>query len=193
MATVTAPSPDATTGFEPDHHYEVIDGQIVETSPMGVLEGMIASRLDQAVGTFARANRLGQVVVEVLFLIDPDRGQNRRPDVAFVSHERWPIDRKMPRGMNAWAVVPDLAVEVVSPPNYADEIVDKVAEYFRAGARLVWVFYPSQDLVYAYDSPKSVRILSAGDELDGGATLPGFQMPVASLFGVDAGGAGQEG
>jgi len=176
---------------DPDGHYEVIDGQLVEIPWMGAQEARIANRLLRNLFRCDPEGRLGEPICETLFVLDPVRNLNRRPDVAFVSRERWPGDRPIPRGKAAWDVVPDLAVEVVSMSNFADEIVDKVAEYFRAGTRLVWVLYPSQDLVYAYDSPESVRILSAGDELGGGAVLPGFRMPVASLFGVDTGGAGQ--
>ena len=141
-------------------------------------------------GPYASANKLGLVVVEVLFQIDPDRRRKRRPDVAFVSGERWPIGRNVPRGDAAWEVVPDLAVEIVSPNDLADEVVDKLADYFRVGIRLAWYVYPSQALIYVYDSPKSVRILSMGDDLDGGAVLPGFKLPVSALFGEDA--RGQE-
>ncbi len=44
--------------------------------------------------------------------------RNRRPDLAFVSFDRWPIDRPMSSRDNAWDVVPDLAVEVTSPTRF---------------------------------------------------------------------------
>jgi len=188
MATVTSPMPaEEAISIEPDGHYEVINGQIVETPPMGVLEGWIASQLGLTMGTSANVGRLGRVVVEVLFQIDPSGGRKRRPDVAFVSRERWPIERPIPRGMAAWDVVPDLAVEIVSPSDLADEVVDKLADYFRAGVRLVWYIYPSQGLIYVYnfyDLPKAVLILGVGDELDGDAVLPGFRVPLAAIFGT---------
>ncbi|MEJ7637382.1 MAG: hypothetical protein WKF75_05155 [Singulisphaera sp.] len=36
--------------------------------------------------------------------------------------------------------------------------------------------------MYVYESPTSVRILQAGDDLDGGAILPGFRHSLAELF-----------
>ena len=94
-------------------------------------------------------------------------------------------------------VVPDLAIEIVSPSNSAEEIMIRLDEYFRAGTRLVWVVYPGTSKVYAYDSPTAVRILQAGDDLDGGAVLPGFRLPLAALFedgpAPDAGAEGQAG
>ena len=71
---------------------------------------------------------LGEVVGEVLFRLplEEDAGRNRRPDVAYVSFDRWPADRPMPGRDNAWDVVPDLAVEVISPTDLAQETLQKV-------------------------------------------------------------------
>src|SRR5262249_40896096 len=99
-----------------------------------------------------------------------------------VSFERWPKNRAIPPRDNAWEVVPDLAVEVISPHDLADEIIQKLTEYFQAGVRLVWIIYPQQRLVYVYDSPTQVRGLSPPDDLAGGPGLPGFRVPLASLF-----------
>ena len=69
-------------------------------------------------GPFARANRLGQVFTEMLFRINFANDLQRRPDVAFVSHARWPFNRRPPRGP-VWDMVPDLAIEVISESNSA--------------------------------------------------------------------------
>ncbi len=82
----------------------------------------------------------------------------------------------------AWAVIPDLAVEVVSPSNAAEHVTEKIEEYFEVGVRQVWVVFPNQRKIYVYSSPSSVRILTQDDELDGGDVLPGFRLAVATLF-----------
>lgn len=164
--------------------YEVIDGRVVEKPAMGVFEGMVAAWLVRLMLTAGEVNRLGLVVHEVLFVLDPARKLKRRPDLAFVSYERWPRRSPRPTG-DAWGVIPDLAVEVVSPSNTADEVIDKLEEYFRAGVRLVWVIYPVRQKLYVYTSPTAVRILQPGDDLDGGAVIPGFRVPVRALFDED--------
>jgi len=73
-------------------------------------------------------------------------------------------------------------VEVVSPHDLADDIAERVDEYFAAGTTLMWVVYPTRKLVYIYESPRQLRILGEADELDGGGVLPGFRIPIASLF-----------
>jgi Uma2 family endonuclease len=164
-----------------DTLYEVVNGRRVEKPPMGSYECCIASLVHYYLQHFVRTNGLGRALAETMFGIDPSRGLERRPDVAFVSYQRWARDRKMSRG-NAWAVVPELAIEVISPSNSAQEVAVKVREYFQAGVQLVWVIYPVLNQVYVYTSASQVRILERQDELDGGNVLPGFRLPVAALF-----------
>jgi Uma2 family endonuclease len=161
--------------------YEMIDGRIVEKPPMGAYQVWITSILTVFLHGPAAVNPMGRVVGEMLFTLDAGRKLKRRPDVAFVSYDRWPRRRPVPNE-ETWSVVPNLAVEVISPSNAADEVVKKVGDYFRAGVRLVWVVYPIERLVYVYRSAVEVRVLQVGDDLDGGDVLPGFRQPVRDLF-----------
>jgi Uma2 family endonuclease len=164
--------------------YEAVDGQVLENPPMGAQESVLAGLLQDLMGPFARGNALGRVVPETLFLIDRARRLRRRPDLAFVSAQRWPLRRRVPR-TETWDVIPDLAIEVISESNIADQVAIKIEEYFRAGVRAVWVVYPVTSKVYLYDSPTRVRILQVGDDLDGGDLLPGFRVALATLFDED--------
>src|SRR5262249_19053062 len=107
--------------------YEVVDGRILEKPPMGAQESILASFLQGLMDPIARANRLGRVATETLFLIDRARKLKRRPDLAFVSDQRWPLRRWVPR-TEAWDVVPDLTVEVISESNTADQVAIKIDE-----------------------------------------------------------------
>jgi Uma2 family endonuclease len=169
-----------TASGEDIERYEVIDGVRVEREPMGAFETVLASWLCYLMNSFAAGKKLGQAVNEVLFVLNAARNLNRRPDVAFVSYARWttPVVAREP----AWNVVPDLAIEIVSPINLAEEIDRKITDYFQAEVRLVWVFYPDSGRVYVYQSPTHVSILERTDTLDGGEVLPGFRLPIAQLY-----------
>jgi Uma2 family endonuclease len=162
--------------------YEVVDGQIVENPPMGAQESILASFLHDLMGPYARSNRLGRVVTETLFLLDRFRLLKRRPDLAFVSIKRWSLLRKVP-ATESWDVIPDLTVEVISKTNSANSVARKIEDYFQAGVSKVWVIYPSTSKIYVYDSPTRVRILQLGDDLDGEGVIPGFRVPLSTLFG----------
>ena len=166
---------------EEEAFYEVVDDQIVELAPMGAYQVWLATTLVAYLGSFARQHGLGRAVQEILFDLGPTVRRKRRPDAAFVSYARWPQQQRVP-STEAWNVVPNLAVEVVSPSDKGTDIVDKVAEYFRAGVECVWLVFSSQELVYIYDSPTQVHIISRTDALHGEPVLPHFQLPLAMLF-----------
>jgi Uma2 family endonuclease len=167
-----------------DELYEVVDGKRTRKLPMSAYSATIASRLVRKLGNFADDKGLGETVGEVLFRLPLTANlyRNRRPDVAYVSFARWPSDRAMPLKENAWDVVPDFAVEVMSTCDLAGESLEKIGEFFQSGVQLVWVVYPEQRQVYVYESPTRVRILATDDTLDGGTVLPGFQLRADSLF-----------
>jgi len=162
-----------------DELYEVINGERVR-KPMSNYENVMAGILFARLDTHATASNLGRALIEVMFDL-PHVDNNRRPDVAFVSAARWPLNRRVPR-QNAWAIVPELAAEVVSPTDDLEEVMDKVEEYFRAGVSLVWLVLPQQERVYVYTSPTAVQILSRSDDLTGDLVVPGFRLPLANLF-----------
>jgi len=182
--TVAHPSP-VSRAVTDEAHYEVVNGQRVETPRMGLYESDLANDLAcYIIEHFARLGRLGRVVIELLFRIDVPTDLQRRPDLAFVSYERWPR-RKKPAPRDAWNVVPDLAVEVVSENNSANEIQATVQDYLRCGVRLVWVVYPMQAQVFVYHSPTRIDVLERTGTLDGGDVLPGFRLPLDALFATD--------
>jgi Uma2 family endonuclease len=179
---------DAAVQAEPelldDELYEIVDGQRIENHSMSAYAVKIASRLIRKLGAYADDRQLGEVVGEMLFRLPlkGDRSRDRRPDLAFVSYQTWPSDRPQPTRDNAWDVVPDLAGEVVSPNDFAEEQQRKVLEYFEAGVRLVWVIYPELRLIHVHEAPDRIRVLTESATLDGGIALPGFQLPLDRLF-----------
>ncbi|MGC8640852.1 MAG: Uma2 family endonuclease [Isosphaeraceae bacterium] len=189
MATATLPQTEATLGQAPREHeddelYEVVNGLRIEIPPMSAYAARVATRLATKLNQHAEPEKLGEAIVESLFRLPltADKNRNRRPDVAFVSSERWPADRALPIAENAWDVVPDISIEVVSPHDLAEDLLDKIIEYFQAGVRLAWVIYPKQRLVHVYTGPRSIRVLTDADSLEGGPVLPGLSIPLMALF-----------
>lgn len=173
-----------SAAVDSDKLYEVVNGEVVELPPMGSYEAWIASILHAQLHVFA-VRELGRAVVELLFDFTKQLGNRRRPDVAFVSYERWPSDVEVPQ-TEAWDVVPNLAIEVVSPSNSARDVVDKVVEYLGVGVERVWVVYPVQRLVYIYSSPTDLKVIDEAGELADEAILPVFRLPLRVLFGPPA-------
>src|SRR5688572_26433691 len=116
-------------GFPDEPVYEVIDGVRVE-SPISSLNDFLANEATQELAMLIRPRRLGRIVHEMLFELPlTDRSRRRRPDIAFVSFERWPVDRLPPDRGNHWPVAPELAVEYISPTDLFGDLFDKLADY----------------------------------------------------------------
>ncbi len=182
MATNTADVGEVENQIVSDDAlYEVIDGRIVELPPMGTDQEVTAGILHIRLGSHVDATKAGRAVMETLFDFTEQVGRKRRPDVAFVSTQRWPRSKPVGAG-DGWPVVPNLAVEVISPSNSWDEVIAKIHEYFQVGVERVWVVTTSKKQVHIYESPTSVRILSADKELTDEDLLPGFKLALADLF-----------
>ena len=81
---------------------------------------------------------------------------------------------------------PDLAVEIVSKNDRADDLLVKVSQYLEAGAQAVWLMYPNRRLAYRYVPGKpapEVRTAAAGGQFEEPELLPGFSLPLAEVFG----------
>jgi Uma2 family endonuclease len=162
--------------------FEIIDGVRVEL-PMSALNDWLGSKLLVFLASLIQPKKLGEVVHEVLFALPlKDRARSRRPDLAFVSYARWPEDRPIPPGGDAWEVVPDLTIELLSPNDEVDDLLDKLGEYFEAGVRQVWVVHPRKRVVYVFESIADVRGVREPAEIDGGDILPSVRVPVAAML-----------
>ncbi len=177
---LSAPITAAEVALPDDILYEVVEGQIVEKT-VGVRQVAIAFALAHALESFAKPRRLGRAITEMIFWLNKTKDLQRRPDAAFVSAQRWPFRLQAP-DTPVWDIVPDLAVEVVSPSNSADEIHQKIQEYFEAGVRQVWVVFLKPSAIYVYSSPKLIQVFFLGEELDGDDLLPGFRLALSALF-----------
>jgi Uma2 family endonuclease len=186
MATTTALEPTAdveSSGLPSDAPYEIIDGHVMEKPEMGTYPVEVASILLENLGPYARGAGIGRAIVEVLFRIDASN--QYRPDVAFISHGKWPVQRRTPK-RQPWEIVPDVAIEVISETDRAEEVLGKTHHYLKAGVRAVWLIYPSLEVIHIFDSITRIRVLTRGDTLEGGEIILGFQLPLELLFQGEA-------
>lgn len=157
---------------------ELIEGTLVEKA-MGYREGLLELFIAEVLRAYNRERRLGKVTpASSMLQIHPN--VVRLPDVAFTFWSRFPqrrvTDEPAPR------LVPDLAVEVLSPSNTRGEMQRKRLEYFSAGTQIVWIVDPDERTVAVYSSPEQFFVLHETETLDGGDLLPGFSLSLSALF-----------
>jgi len=164
----------------PDKRTELIRGRLVVRDPGGALHGAVAMRLGYRIAAHVDSHDLGRVyAAETGFKIESGPDTVRAPDVAFIARHRLP--EAEPRGYPSWA--PDLAVEVLAHDDHPADTLEKVAQWLKAGVRLVWLVDAEERTGGVYRADGSEQLLGAEDALDGEDVLPGFSCPLVQVWG----------
>lgn len=173
-----APTPEDVLLLEAAGLFEFVDGQLVEKR-IPAESNWIAGEVTFRLKLHTRQTGAGEVLPEQTFQCFPnDPDETRRPDVAFLLAAKVPV----PWPPGHLRVVPDLAVEVVSPNDNLYAAEEKLADYRSAGVPVVWVFVPNVRLVRIHRLGGPVVELRDGDTLGGDPVLPGFAVAVTDLF-----------
>jgi len=129
---------------------ELVDGVLVEKT-VGYYESRVAALIIHYFELFLDRHDLGIVLgADGTLRLMP--GLVRIPDVSFISWDKLP-NRELPAEPIP-DLVPDLAVEVLSEGNTAEEMRRKLREYFNVGVRLVWLIDPATRTALVYSSPR---------------------------------------
>lgn len=157
---------------------ELVEGVLLE-KPMGFNESTLAGYLIGLLNAYVIPANLGLVSAPdgTMELI---AGLVRIPDVAFIRWDRLP-GRCRPT-MPVPQVAANLAVEILSRSNTPGEMAAKRGDYFRSGVEMVWEMDPETRSVSVYTSASQRTVLGTTDLLTGGTVLPGFMVPVATIF-----------
>lgn len=125
---------------------ELVDGVLVEKT-VGYYEARLALLIGYFLEDSLEKHNLGVAFgADATLRLMP--GLVRIPDVCFVSWGRLPI-RELPAEPIP-DLIPDLAVDVLSPANTKREMQRKLREYFKVGVGLVWFVDPPTRTAQVY-------------------------------------------
>ena len=161
--------------------FELERGEVVEMPPPGKYHGFVCLNVGSILRSYAAEQGRGYACGNdsgVLVERDPDTV--RGPDVSFYEDAQTPAD--MDRGYSE--APPRLAVEVVSPNDRVNQVMQRVADLLRAGGKVVWVIDPEARDVSVCRAGVEPRLFSAEDTLTNEDVLPGFSCRVAELFAL---------
>ena len=172
---------DELWDLRPDgNRHELVRGELRTMAPSGSEHVGIIFNISTPLHQFVKTHKLGRIIgAEGGCIIGRNPDTVRAPDVAFISASRLP-DGKLPKKFFPGA--PDLAVEVMSPSDTAEELDEKIQDWLAAGTRVAWIVNPKSQTVTVYDSPSTFRILHLNDSITGGDLLPGFILPLREIF-----------
>ena len=168
----------------PDHmKAELVNGEIVLMPPTGDEPGYASEEVFVSLREYARARQIGRAVGDnVGFRVNLPNRKSFSPDASYFTGPR--------AGMRFFEGSPVFAAEVRSENDYGAaaerQMAAKRADYFAAGTLVVWdVDLLSEDVVkkYSASDPISPTIFRRGQMAEAEPAVPGWTMPVDSLFG----------
>ncbi len=159
---------------------ELVRGRIVMMNMPGYQHGVICGRLVYFLTEFLVSHDLGTVLSNDSGVVT-QRGPDsvRGADVAYYSYRRMP-KHVYPRGYPA--VAPELVFEVLSPDDRRSKVLEKVAEYLKAGVQTVSVVDPDDETVEVHLPTGTPTTLTSDQELTFPEILPGFSLSVRRIF-----------
>lgn len=100
------------------------------------------------------------------------------PDVAVYKRElfgtiNWRKDSVKANNM------PVLVIEILSPMQSVQQLIDKLATYFQLGVQSCWLIYPSSNTVEVYSAPYQARSFLTGDVIDAKLDI---RLPIDTIF-----------
>ena len=161
--------------------HELDEGELVIMPPPKHRHTVIALRVYHAIHDYLRINPLGQVFHEAGATLQKGDPMTvvRQPDVSFYRTEK-----AQAISPDAYAGVPDLAVEVISPDDKAKDLNRKLGQYQKAGVETVWVVLPdSREVQVIHKGEFRVLLERAEEILQNEDLFPGWQgIPLSRLF-----------
>lgn len=163
--------------FEEDKRYELDEGELIEMTRPAYKHNRVVQNLLITLVLYFRQNPIGEALLsENLYALSPST--RRSPDLAVILGDRraelW--DAKVIQ------IVPDIAVEVLSPSETSTAIHRKMKQYFQAGVKQVWLVDPEDQTAEIWTGPTLPETeLKATDSVTS-TLLPGFSAPLADLF-----------
>lgn len=178
MATTIRVTLEDFLAMEPtEPELELMDGEVLQKPMVGKNHSRAVAELIYLLKSYLRANPIADVDTELRHL---DRASDWvfLPDVSVTLASRLggsavsndPVE-----------VLPDLAIEVLSPDDRPGAITRKIARYMQAGVPLLWVVDPEARQLTAWRPGASPETFGADDSVSAAPLLPGFALKVGDL------------
>jgi Uma2 family endonuclease len=163
--------------FEEDKRYELDEGEMIEMTRPAYKHNRIVQNLNADLVFYFRQRKSGEVLnPENLFAISPTT--RLAPDLAVILGDH----RADLREAKVIPIIPEIAVEVLSPSETPRTIHRKMRQYFEAGVKEVWLIDPESRTAEVWTGPRLPEREFADSDTLQSVLLPGFELPLETLF-----------
>jgi len=168
-----------------DGKAELIGGRLVPLMATGPWPNEVAGNIYEHLKSYCRETKSGRAFTDNIGFTVSELASGREsfsPDASFFS------GTLPPKSMKLIAGPPTFAVEVRSQEEYGPsaeiEMAVKRAEYFEAGAKIVWDVDPKAETIAVYREPSDepVEIFRRGEQATAEPWVPGWVMAVDDVF-----------
>jgi Uma2 family endonuclease len=157
---------------------ELSRGRLVREPRPASVHGRVQAALTAKLHAHVSRHELGYITVESGYWLERGPDTVRGPDIAFVARskygdapaEKWPD------------YAPDLAVEILSPSDRVGAMAEKMAQYFGAGARMVWLIDPGDRMAVIYTAAGDAHVIREHQDLAGGDVVTGFSCTLREIL-----------
>ncbi|WP_317163084.1 Uma2 family endonuclease [Rudanella paleaurantiibacter] len=157
-----------------DGSYEFVRGRIIEKKDVKQNEFFLIRFLTRLFAKTAAYERGDELTPEMDSYVDSVR--KRRPDLAYFTLEQIEDTRTGNRQKTRFAI------EILSDSESYQDVLEKVQDYFDAGAELVWYVIPEHKKITVYTSPDFSQAYKGSELISAAPVLPDFQFRVDELF-----------
>lgn len=160
----------------PPDNTEWVNGDLVEKNGMTLKHSRIQLKLGICWKNYKESSQQGGEV----YTEPPCRTnqQGRKPDVAYLTPE-------LLTQFGEYAVLPQsfpLSAEIVSPTDFAEDIIAKAYEYLQSGGQEVWLVFPENKWIIIVTENQQI-IFTSGKIITTQIVLQGFSISVDELLG----------
>lgn len=157
-------------------YLELIDGEVVQKAMPGPKHSAAVLYLGTELTLFLRTHPIARADTELRH-IERDEQRIFLPDICVTLRDRFPRGATGPI-----EVIPDFAIEVLSPDDRAGRVAERVDFYLRSGTTLVWNIDPEFETVAIYRPGSAPEFRRGTGALDAEPILPGFSLNLEEFF-----------
>jgi Uma2 family endonuclease len=158
-------------------------GELIVMPPIGWESGSQNAEITFQVQLWSQGDQTG-VASDSSTGFKLPNGATRSPDAAWVRRSRLAVltrDQKQ----KFLPLCPDFVIELRSPTDNLQAVLDKMQEYLDNGAQLGWLLDPLTRRVHVYLPQRPAEILEAPNTVSADPLLPGFVLDLRKIWEPD--------
>ena len=160
---------------------EFICGEVVQKPMLSPNHGIIATEIGTLLRIYMKGAKNGaRVITKARHAERPER-RAYLPDVSVVLAEHFPANPET-RRRGPLELVPDIAIEILSPDDRPSRVGEKMAFYLWNHTPVGWVIDPDERTVDVHRPGLPSTRQRPGDMITAAPVLPNFTLDVGELF-----------